>query len=138
MSTAAYKKPLPIVDDLNRPYWDGLRQGRLLLARCRDCGHLGSDPPARYCPRCASKDREWMQASGQGEIWGFGHFHQVYFESFRAEVPYTVVLVKLDEGVRLYSNMVGAKREDIKVGRRVTAVFDAVTPELTLLKFKLA
>ncbi len=133
----AYAKPLPVIDDLNRPYWDALKRGELRLPQCAACGHLAFDP-TRVCRRCGSEQRQWPLLSGHGEIWSLGVFHQIYFESFRADTPFTVVLVQLDEGVRLFSNIVGASRDQIQIGRRVEAAFDPVTPDVTLLKFRLA
>jgi uncharacterized OB-fold protein len=43
--------------------------------------------------------------------------------------------VRLDEGVRVFSNLVGVPRERIRSGLRVRAHFEAVTPTATLVKF---
>ena len=132
-----YRKPLPVVDERNRPYWEALKRGELRLPRCGACGKLRY-VPFRRCPTCGSEDTQWSLLSGRGTIWSRTVFHQVYFEGFRAEVPYNVVLVELDEGVKLYSNIVGANNSEIAIGRRVEATFDAVTTDVTLLKFRLA
>ncbi|MCP8938762.1 Zn-ribbon domain-containing OB-fold protein [Alsobacter sp. SYSU M60028] len=134
--SVAYRKPLPVVDSRNRPYWEALRRHELRLPRCAACGTLRF-APFRHCPACGSEDTEWPQLSGRGTIWSRAIFHQVYFEGFRDEAPYNVVLVQLDEGVKLYSNIVGADNAEIRIGRRVEACFDDVTPEVTLLKFRL-
>ena len=49
---------------------------------------------------------------------------------------YAVVQVKLDSGVRFFSNMPGMANEDIRIGMRVKGFFDRADRELTLLKFK--
>jgi uncharacterized OB-fold protein len=46
------------------------------------------------------------------------------------------VLIKLDEGPMLYSNMVGLSEDEIRIGMRVQAVFDDVTDDVTLIKFQ--
>jgi uncharacterized OB-fold protein len=51
-------------------------------------------------------------------------------------MPYAVVLVELDEGPKLYSNLVGVSKDDIRIGMRVRAAFEQATPELTLVKFE--
>jgi uncharacterized OB-fold protein len=70
-------------------------------------------------------------------VWTKTIFHQVYFPGFRDEVPYNVVMIALDEGPRLYSNVVGTPNDEIRIGDRVEAVFDDVTSEVTLLKFRI-
>lgn len=132
-----YNKPLPQIDDANRPFWDGLKAREVRLLHCNACGRLGYYP-FRHCPRCGSEDREWVRMAGTGTVWSLGFFHQVYFEGFRDEVPYNVVVIELDEGPRLYSNIVGTANDEIRIGDRVGPVFEDVTPDVTLLKFQIA
>ena len=63
-------------------------------------------------------------------------FHQVYNKSWAGDAPYNVVLVQLDEGPRMFSNVVGVPNEKVTVGMRVEAVFEPVTPEVTIPRFK--
>jgi uncharacterized OB-fold protein len=130
-------KPLPVIDELSRPYWDALRRRELRLPRCGGCQHLWVEP-RRACPRCGSAAVEWAQMSGHGTVWSRTVFHHLYFDGFRDELPYNVVVVALDEGPRLYSNVVDAPDAAIAIGQRVAAVFEDATPEVTLLKFRLA
>jgi hypothetical protein len=60
----------------------------------------------------------------------------MYFKSFEDDLPYGVALVELEEGPRLISNIVGVPREAVDIGMPVEAVFDAVTSEVTLVKFR--
>lgn len=131
-----YRKPLPAIDERNGPYWEALRRHELRLPRCGACGHLRFEPH-RSCPRCGSQDTQWPRLSGQGEVWSVCVFHQVYFAGFRDEAPYNVAAIELEEGVRLYSNVVGSANHEVRIGRKVEAVFEDVTPEVTLLKFRL-
>jgi hypothetical protein len=55
--------------------------------------------------------------------------------AFVPEMPYAVVQVRLDCGVRFFSNMVGTRNEELRIGMRVRAVFERATPEIALLKF---
>jgi uncharacterized OB-fold protein len=63
-------------------------------------------------------------------------FHQRYFESFAADLPYHVVQVQLDEGPRLTANLVDVPNSELRIGMRVEVVFDDVTPEITLVRFR--
>jgi uncharacterized OB-fold protein len=130
-----YTKPLPTIDALNAEYWAGTRLGELRVQKCLDCGALAF-PPSRHCSACLSERREWVRMSGRGTVWSFGVFHRMYFPSFAPELPYTVVLVQLDEGPKLYSNLVGVRPEDIRIGMPVRAVFEPVTDAVTLVKFE--
>lgn len=130
----ASAKPLPPSDPWNEPFWAAARRGRLVLQRCSHCG-THRFPAARYCATCRAEGSEWVETSGSGVVESFCTFHKAYWPGFAAEVPYDVVQVRLDEGVRLFSNLVGVPHDAIRPGLRVQAVFDAVTPEVTLVKF---
>jgi len=52
------------------------------------------------------------------------------------KIPYTVVLVELEEGVRLTSNVVDMTPEDVYIGMPVEVVFEDINDNLTLYKFK--
>lgn len=130
----AYTKPLPVLDGENAPHWAGARERQVRVQRCGQCERLRF-PAARYCSNCLSEESEWITLSGRGEIWSHCRFHRVYFKGFEDEMPYTVVLVRLDEGPLLYSNIVGLDERDVRIGMRVRAVFDDVTESVTLIKF---
>lgn len=130
-----YAKPLPRVDDLNRPHWEGARAGELRVQRCQGCGALRY-PASRWCPKCLSEDTEWVATSGRGAVWSWCVFHRAYFKGFEPELPYTVALIELDEGVRIYSNVLDVPDGQLRIGMRVCAVFEPATPEITLVKFR--
>jgi uncharacterized protein len=134
---AGYAKPLPTLNDDNRPFWEGTRNNRLMLQQCGACSHVRY-PTAQICPRCLSDAAQWVQMSGRGSIFSYIVFHQVYDRSFKNDVPYNVALIQLDEGPRLFSNIVVEAGDRPKVGDRVTVCFDPVTPEITLPRFRLA
>ncbi len=129
-----YNKPLPRLSAANQPFLDAAREGRLVVQKCQSCGKARF-PAASICSNCLSPDAEWIDTSGKGTVWSFCFFHRQYFKGFEAEIPYNVVLVQLDEGPRLYSNLLGVANEDIRAGMRVRAHFEAVTAEATLFKF---
>ena len=129
-----YAKPLPPDDPANRPFWDGAKRGVLMLQRCLDCGRHRF-PAARYCVQCHGERSEWVATTGAGIVESYCTFHRAYWPEFARDVPYDVVQVRLDEGVRLFSNLVGVSRERIQSGMRVRACFDPVTPVVTLVKF---
>lgn len=130
-----YGRPLPQPDDEDRPFWEAARRHELVLPHCPACGHTWF-PPYAACPSCLSPDREWRPVSGRGRIDGYTIFDKPYLKAFADDVPYNVALVLLDEGPRMYSTVVGVTEQDLEVGMEVEVVFDDVTPEMTLPRFR--
>lgn len=128
----AYRGPLPAVTARNRPYWDGLREHRLLAPRCTDCGHVWL-PPGPWCPSCWSRTSDWVELCGRGTVTAWVRFHRQYFRSGAFEVPYAVAEVTLEEGPRLYAPLDGAEPV---AGLAVEVVYDDVAPELTLARVR--
>lgn len=131
----AYAKPLPRTDGADRPFWEGARQGKLVLQHCLDCG-AWRFPAAPCCDKCRSARAEWAEASGRGTVHSFCVFHKEYFPGFAGEMPYNVVQVRLAEGAQLFSNLVGVPNDAIRVGMDVEAYFERATDEVALVKFR--
>jgi uncharacterized OB-fold protein len=129
-----YDKPLPHIDPQSRPFWDAARAHELRLPKCDDCGLLRTQFE-RWCPKCGGQSSTWVKLSGRGKVWSHCTFHRSYFAQFAAELPYQVVLIELEEGPKLISNIVGASPILVAVGLSVAAVFEDVTSEVTLVKF---
>jgi uncharacterized protein len=125
---------LPQIDDANRPFWDGCRDGVLRLQRCSDCRHLRY-PISIVCPHCLSTEATWEQMSGLGEVYTFAIFRHAYNDGWRDRVPYNVALVQLAEGPTLISNVVGVEPEALRVGLPVAVVFETVGDDVTVPRF---
>lgn len=137
MTAEGTAKPLPQIAPDMEPFFEAARRHELVVQRCRGCGALRF--PARdRCSGCLGREAEWVPVSGRGTIFTFAVMHQVYHPGFAAEVPYAVVLVALDEGPRMMSNVVDCPPGDLRVGMPVEVVFETVTPEITLPKFRAA
>ncbi len=129
------QKPLPRLDGAEAPFWAGLRDGEIRVQHCEACG-TARFPASRFCPECHSDRAEWRAVTAEGEVESHCTFHKCYFPGFVAEMPYTVVQVKLQNGLRFFSNMADGSAP--ATGTKVHAVFEPVTPEVTLLKFAVA
>jgi len=129
-----YQKPIPVASPESKPYWDALRQHRLLIPRCASCGHRWF-PPSLLCPNCNSADTTWSEVAGRGKVFSYVVFHRVYHPGFAGEVPYVVALVELEEGPRMLSNIVGIPPEQVACEMPVRVVFEDITGEATLPKF---
>ena len=137
LAPPAYAKPLPTLNDENRPFWQGAREGKLRMQCCAGCGHIRF-PISHVCPDCLSYEFAWTDLSGRGEVFAYIVYHQLYNKAFAADLPYNVALVQLEEGPRMYSNIVGCSNDAVKVGDLLEVMFDPVTPEITIPKFRLA
>jgi len=130
-----YEKLLPRIDEMSRPYWEGAKRHELLLQKCQECGHYRY-PPGETCPSCLSDKLEWVKVSGRGSVYTWTVFHQAYHPAYKDDIPYAVVAVELEEGPRIITNLVNCRIEDIKMGMPVEVVFDDVTEEVSLPKFR--
>ena len=127
-------RPLPQVSKLDEPYWEHARQHRLHLQRCSDCERFRF-PASPVCAKCGSPRYSWDPVSGRGEIVSWVVFHRCYFPAFESEIPYNVAGIRLDEGVVMMSNVL-APNDTLAHGMRVEVVFEDVTPEISIPKFK--
>jgi len=132
---AEYRKPLPIPNEDTKEYWEGAKRHELTIQRCKNCGTYRF-PPKALCHNCLSMETEWEKVSGRGKLYTFTIFHQVYGPEWKEEVPYNVAVVELDEGPRMISNIVNCKNEDLRIGMELEVVFEDVTQDITLPKFK--
>ena len=129
-----YSKPLPEVTPDNQPFWDACKRHELSLQRCQDCGHLRL--PSPICPQCLCMNSEWVGMSGRGRVYTWTTIYQRYHAGFAGELPYNVAMVELEEGPRLITNIVGCDNEDLRIGMEVEVVFEDVTEEMTLPRFR--
>lgn len=121
----------PRVSAATKPFWEGLGEERLTTTRCLDCGDI-TFPPKPICPNCFSSRLEWQPLSGGGALYSYC---KVWAgpEVFGEELPYTVCVVDLDEGLRLGSRLIHADQPE--VGERVAVVFVHYT-DATLFFFE--
>jgi uncharacterized OB-fold protein len=129
--------PIPVPPEIweNIGFWEGAKEHKLVFQRCRQCGRW-VHPPRPACPKCGSFEKEWAPSSGKGTIYSWVTYLDSPHPGFKA--PYSVVLVEMEEGMRLISNMVDAGPDEIAIGMPVEVVFDDVAEGLTLPKFRKA
>lgn len=130
-----YPKPLPKVEPEARPYWESLKAHAMKIQRCSDCGRWFF-PPRTLCPGCLSANVEWTPVSGRGTVYASVAYYHPFDPAYKDEVPYNVSIVELEEGVRLMTNVVGCPVEDVVVGMPVEVVYEDVTEEFTLARFR--
>lgn len=132
-----YAKPLPYPDAETKPYWEWTRRHELRMQRCADCAEIRF-PPGPMCPSCHSMRDEWVKMSGTATIYSWIVVHPPVLPAFAAEAPYSVVLVQLDDHpwLRLVGQAVDIPHDQLAPGLPVEVIFDDVTPEVTLPKWR--
>lgn len=114
-------------------FWNGLRENKLLIQRCGGCGQL-RHPPRPMCPRCRSLQWDAIESSGRGTVYSYAMPHEPRFPFF--EYPYVVVLVELEEGVRLVSNLTGVDPSAVTPGLAVQVYYQTFDDGLVLHQFR--
>jgi len=128
-------KPVPVPDHVTGRFWEAAKQHRLLIQRCGDCG-TNQFLPQSCCRTCLSENIDWIETGGKGHVYAYTVIYRPPTLTFEDDVPYTVALVELEEGVRLMSNIVEIEPEEVRVGMPVEVVFDDISPIISLPKFR--
>jgi uncharacterized protein len=130
----AWTRPLPRPTPVSQPFWDGCRDGRLLIQRCQECqGYVFL--PQEFCSHCLATALTWVQARGTGRVITYTVVGRPQTPAF--EVPYVIAIVQLEEGVDLLTNLTEVDPAGVTIGMPVEvrfvpigdpAVNDAVLP----------
>ena len=132
-----YAKPLPRGDGLNGEFYEYCRRHELRFQRCSKCGRW-RHMPRETCPDCGSREFDWARSSGRGEVYTWTVVYRASHPGFEPEVPFAAVVVEMEEGPRVVSHLVDVPIESLAIGMPVEVVFDDVTPEWSLPKFRRA
>ena len=109
------KYPAPEPNPETKRFWEAAAQGQLLVKKCLSCGEIHYYPRA-LCPFCGSDRTDWQTASGRGTVYSWSVMR-------RAETPYAIAYVTLDEGVTMMTNIVDCDFDRIRVGDAVELSF---------------
>jgi uncharacterized OB-fold protein len=122
-----------IVNGDSAQYWAAAKEGRLLFQKCRSCGAV-QFPPRYHCGECWADTIDWTESAGRGTIESFTIVHRAPIPSFQDKVPYAIVSVKMEEGVRMIANLLG-DIEDVRIGEPVKVAFSFVEQQ-TIPQFR--
>lgn len=114
----------PAPDGNDAAYWDGLREGRLLLPRCSGCG-TWREPGRLLCAQCWSFESDWVEVAARGRVFTWIRSHRDFMDDLDVLAPYDTLLVQLDDvPVRL----LGLLRDDVLadpvIGEQVVGEFE--------------
>ncbi|SVB39977.1 uncharacterized protein METZ01_LOCUS192831 [marine metagenome] len=137
MTQQPYTKPVPVPQGESDYYWEKAKAHELWLRNCGDCDQAYFYP-RDICPHCFSRNTSWIQASGKGTLHTFAIVHRAPTPAFRDDAPFVVAMVDLEEGVRMPTNLVEVEPDpaNITIGMEVEVVFEDITDEISLPKFK--
>ena len=127
--------PPALVDATTLPFWQAAAEHRLVVQRCTGCGHMRL-PPAPVCPECRSTDSDWKQLSGRGEIYTYTVVHRPIAAG--QQLPFVIAVIALEGagGVRMISNVVGASPDELAIGLPVELVWEDMSTELAMPRFR--
>ena len=135
MSGKPIERIRPVENYDSQHYWQGLRDGKLLIQQCANCS-TRRHPPQPMCDACQSLEWTTIESTRRGSIYSYTIIHHPQIPPF--SYPNAIVLVDLDEGVRLAAQLDGCGPDDIRIGQRVAARLVEVHDGLTLPIFEIA
>jgi uncharacterized OB-fold protein len=136
-SAAQTARPLPEMEGLTKEFYDFCKRGVLHFQRCSDC-RAWRHVPREMCAECGSWEWTWEASSGRGKIFSWTVVARALHPAFRDDAPYAPVIVEMEEGVRLLSQVIDVPPDALEIDMPVEVCFEAVTPEVTLPKFRRA
>jgi len=124
---------LPRPTALSQPYWDGAREGVLLLQHCIDCDEFQFYPRI-ICSSCGGASLDWQASSGKGTVASFTIVRRGISADYPA--PYVVALIDLQEGPRMMSSLVDVAAENVRVGLPVAVTFTDWSDDIAVPEFR--
>ena len=116
------------------PFYARCREHRLSYQTCRSCGAIVFYPRS-HCTRCTATELQWHDSEGRGLIYSVTVMRQHSHPALRARLPVAVALVDLDEGFRMFSEIITTDPSALRIGQRVTVTWieegDVVLPAFT-------
>ncbi len=129
--------PGPLADAITLPFWEAAAEHRLVVQRCTACGAT-RHPPSPVCAECQSTESEWMTLSGRGEVYTYTVAHRPIAAG--QPVPTVIAVIALEDsgGLRMISNLVETEPEDVTIGAPVELVWEDMSADLAIPRFRLA
>ncbi len=135
-------RPLPNRDsdwsrdwDLYKPFWEATRNNQLVVQECTKT-EKKVWPPRFLSPFAPGSELKWVPVNTKGVVYTFNIVHRAFYPYFNDKVPYALVVVDLEDGVRLLGNTVDMDPTQVRIGMEMEAVFEKVDDEVTLVHWK--
>lgn len=127
------ERPAPEPTPQTSAFWEACRQGTLLLEFCPTC-QAYQFYPRGFCSRCGGESVEWRPSGGRGTVYAWTVTWRAPSPAW--EVPYVVAVIQLDEGPRLYANVIGEDAVDVAVGDPVVLTWEKRGATISLPQFR--
>jgi uncharacterized OB-fold protein len=118
--TTPGRRERPPINFDNEFFWDGIQERTLLIQRCSDCGRPRY-PAIPSCFECHSLNWTASESNRRGSIYSYVVVHHPPTPGF--ELPYVVILVELDEGIRIPIASSTIRPEELAIGTHVVVGF---------------
>jgi uncharacterized OB-fold protein len=116
----------PTVSEEAIPFWDATREQRFVLPWCTEC-ERAIWYPRTTCPRCLGDAVEWRDDDGNGTVYAASVHSKPGPGREADDGPYVVVLIDLDAGVRMMSNVVECPPDEVAAGQRVAVAWEPLS-----------
>ncbi|HCG91595.1 MAG TPA: hypothetical protein DEZ08_07140 [Dehalococcoidia bacterium] len=132
---AEWKKPLPTISGETKPFWDSCRKGELIIQQCSNCNEYQFYPRG-ICSNCWTNDVKWIHSTGKGKVWTYTVTYQNRTPGFAEDVPYVLALVELEEGVKMFTNIIACDPKEVRIGMEVEVTFVKANNFITIPYFQ--
>lgn len=119
------QQPVPRPTAISKPFWDGLRDQRIVVPRCDNCA-CWVFYPRRHCPYCCSQRLTWTAISGQATLCSYTLARVPTLAGLAQTAPQNLAIVTLAEGFNMNSALVGLEPEAMRIGMELRPVFDVI------------
>lgn len=117
-----------------RPFWEGVRARKLVLQFCKDSGKF-QHYPRPVSIYTGSRNLGWREVSGRGAIYACSVV-RIPGPGVEGRLPLSIAIVELEEGVRIITNILERKPENVKIGQRVALAWDTLDGGVPYPAFK--
>ena len=127
--------PPPLANTTTLPWWQAAAEHRLVVQQCTACEHT-RHPPAPVCPECRSMDADWKEVSGRGKVYTYTTVRRPLAAG--QELPFFIAVISLEDsgGLRMISNLVDVRPEELAIGLPVELVWEDMSADLAIPRFR--
>jgi len=117
-------KPIPTLTGDTSAFWNACDNEKLTYQQCSACGAVQTFPRAR-CASCGEGALIWKESAGTGTVLSFTEVHRGPSPAFKPDQPYMLVILDMDEGFRLMTNVRNCAADDVCIDMRIKIGFVA-------------
>ena len=123
-------RPIPVPDELSKPFWDACNERRLIVQNCTACNRM-QYPPEKTCSQCGSANNlGWREVQGRGTVTGHIVIYDSRLRAWQEMQPYNVAIIALEENpdIKFFSNLPGTPTDEVPFGAKAQLIFEEVAP----------